>query len=81
MINQSNLSEFLNLSDEQLKKRLEQAAVAAGADKNKIALMLSNPERLRGIISSLTPEDAERMIKMFGKDKAQAIADSLKNGM
>ena len=77
MIDKNSLDAFLRLSDEEMRQKLEKAAIAAGADGNRVKVLLGDTGKLRRVISSLTPEDAERMINMFGRGNAQKIADAL----
>ena len=77
MIDKNSLDAFLRLSDEEMRQKLEKAAIAAGADGNRVKALLGDTGKLRRVISSLTPEDAERMINMFGRGNAQKIADAL----
>lgn len=78
MLDKNSIDEFVNLPDEQMKKRIRDAAVAAGADVEKVEAMLSDTSRLRNIVKTLTPEDAMRIINMIGADKANVIAEHLK---
>ena len=78
MLDKNSIDEFVNLPDEQMKKRIRDAAVAAGADVEKVEAMLSDTSRLRNIAKTLTPEDAMRIINMIGADKANVIAEHLK---
>lgn len=77
MIDKNALEGFLKLSDEEMRLKIEDAASAAGADRSKVKVLLGDTSKLRKVISSLTPEDAERMINMFGRGNAQKIADAL----
>lgn len=81
MFDSKELQGFLKLSDEEIQNVLEKAAIAAGADKNKVKSLISNPDKIRSLVSTMTPDDAERLVNLIGKDKAQTIANSLKSNL
>ena len=42
MIDKNSLDAFLKLSDEEIRLKLEEAAIAAGADRNKVKVFPNN---------------------------------------
>ncbi len=74
-----SINNLLSLDDEALRKKLTDAAVAAGADKNQIALALSDMNTLRRLARGLTPESIDSLLNSFGKENAKKVSEIIKN--
>lgn len=79
MNQQNNIDELLKLDDEELKKRITAAAVAAGADSKKILSALSDMQTLRRLASGLSQEQINSLLNTFGAENAKKIATELNN--
>ncbi len=66
MIDNGKFQKVLALSDEELRQKITEAAIAAGADKYKVTYALSDVSKLRNMISSLTPEQANALLSSLG---------------
>ena len=77
MIDNSQLKKILALSDDELRKTISDAAMAAGADKYMTTKVLSDMAKLRGIVSSLTPEQLEKLMSKLGNEKVNEIVDRI----
>lgn len=74
MIDNEQIKKLLNLSDEELRKKVSEAAIAAGADKYMTAHALSDMSKLRGMMSALTSEQINSLLAKMGPDKANEIS-------
>ena len=63
----------LSMDDESFALLARTIAEAAGANKMKTEMLLSNPELLKRRISGLTAEEARALIDSAGKEKSEAI--------
>ena len=78
MFNNDNLNDFVKLSDEEIKRRLANAAAAGNISPEKLKSALSDTERVRQIISKMTPADVERFVRILGRENAEKMAEKLK---
>ena len=74
MIDNKQLQKLLALSDEELRKKVAEAAIAAGADKYMTATALSDVTRLRAMMSALTSEQINAMLSKMGADTAAELS-------
>ncbi len=74
MIDNQQLQKLLALSDEELRKKVSEAAIAAGADKYMTATALSDVTRLRAMMSALTSEQVNAMLSKMGADTASELS-------
>lgn len=74
MIDNEQIKKLLNLSDEELRKKVSEAAIAAGADKYMTAHALSDMSKLRGMMSALTSEQINSLLAKMGPEKANEIS-------
>lgn len=74
MIDNSQLQKLLALSDEELRKKVAEAAIAAGADKYMTATALSDVTKLRAMMSALTSEQVNAMLSKMGADTATELS-------
>ncbi|MBO4343813.1 MAG: hypothetical protein J5844_04055 [Clostridia bacterium] len=73
MIDSSEIKKLLSLSDNELRKTVSDAALAAGADKYVTANLLSDVKRLRTMLESLTTEQMNAIIENIGEQTAEEI--------
>ncbi len=74
MLNNEQIKKLLSMSDEELRKKIADAAVAAGADKFMTTRALSDIGRLRGLISALDERQVNDLLKKIGPDAASELA-------
>ncbi len=70
-MNENSIRELSSLSDEKLRLLTEEIAAALGADGKKLKNL--SPSRLRGVLSTISDEEAARLIDRAGKEKAEEI--------
>lgn len=81
MFNNDNIDNFLNLSDAEIKARIASAAAAGNISSDKLKNTLADTERIRKIISKMTPADIERFIRILGRENAEKMAEKLKKDL
>ena len=74
MLNNEQIKKLLSMSDEELRKKIADAAVAAGADKFMTTRALSDIGRLRGLISALDERQVNDLLKKIGADAASELS-------
>ncbi len=79
MLNESNMEQIRRLSDDELKKKLDAAARAGNVRSEKLKEALRDTGKVREILSGMTADDVTRFLRIIGRDKAQKMADELKN--
>ena len=78
-IDKSSIDRILALDDASFKRLASDIADAAGADRLKTGIMLNNLDKVRDMISQMTPQDAEQLIKSAGPGKSEEIARILRD--
>ena len=76
MLNNEQIKKLLSMSDEELRKKIADAAVAAGADKFMTTRALSDVGRLRGLISALDERQVNDLLKKIGPDAASELSNA-----
>ena len=69
--NNNNISSLANLSDSKLQGLVNDIAAAVGASPQKTKGL--DMARLRATLSTISDDEAKRLIDRAGKEKAQAI--------
>ena len=77
MLNNEQIKKLLSMSDEELRKKIADAAVAAGADKFMTTRALSDVGRLRGLISALDERQVNDLLKKIGPDAASELSERI----
>ena len=72
-LDRRQLDRILSMDDESFVLLARTIAEAAGANKMKTEMLLSNPELLKRRISGLTAEEARALIDSAGKEKSEEI--------
>ncbi len=81
MFNNENIQNFLNLSDEDIRKRLNSAAAEGNISPDKLKRAMGDTDRVREVISKMTPADVERFIRILGRENAEKMAEKLKENL
>ena len=77
MLDSTQLEKLLKLSDSELRKKISEAAISAGADKFVTAKALADMPRLRAMMSSLTPEQINSVLVKMGPEAASKLANKI----
>ena len=78
-IDRKQLEKILSMDNESFLSLARSIASAAGANKLKTEVMLSNPDVLKRRIASITSEEAQRLIDSAGAEKSEEIIKMLKD--
>lgn len=78
-IDRGQLEKILAMDNESFVELARSIASAAGANKLKTEVMLSNPDMLKRRISSITKEEAQQLIDAAGKEKSEEIIKVLRD--
>lgn len=81
MFNKENIDSFLSLSDEEIRARINSAASEGNISTEKLKNALSDSDKVRQVISKMTPTDIERFIKILGRENAEKMAEKLKENL
>lgn len=79
MLNESNMEQIRKLSDDELRKKLDAAVLAGNIRSEKLKGALRDTGKVREMLSGMTADDVTRFLRIIGRDKAQKMADELKN--
>lgn len=72
------LDKLLSMDDESFVALARSIAEAAGANKMKTEVMLSNPEMLKRRLSKITPDEARQLVDAAGEEKSEEIMQMLR---
>ena len=78
MINEENIRDFSTLSDEEIHRRITEAAVEGKISPDRLKAALSDTSIIKAVISKMKPSDVERMLRIIGKENAEKMAEKLK---
>ena len=78
MINEENIRDFSALSDEEIRRRITEAAAEGRISPERLKATLSDTSKIKAVISKMKPSDIERMLKIIGKENAEKMAEKLK---
>lgn len=80
MISDENIRDFARLSDDEIRKRLTDAASTGKLSSDKLKKALQDPEDIRKVLSKVSASDVERLLRLFGRENAERMAEKLKGG-
>ncbi len=72
------LDKLLSMDNESFVSLARSIAEAAGANKMKTEVMLSNPEGLKRRLSKITPDEAKQLVDAAGEEKSEEIMQMLR---
>lgn len=78
-IDRKQLEKILSMDNESFTSLARSIANAAGANKLKTEVMLSNPDMLKRRLASITEEEAQQLVDAAGKEKSDEIIRMLKD--
>lgn len=67
-----------SLSSSELERLLSEIANAVGADKQKARVLLNNIDGVKGMLRTMSDEQANKLINSLGGDKAERILKDIK---
>lgn len=79
MIDKNNLNKIMSLDDDTLRKKLSEITALTGADNSKVTNALSDVNKLRKTVSSLSNNDIEKIIASFGRENEEQIQKIISN--
>ncbi len=74
----AQLDKLLSMDDESFASLTRAIAEAAGADKAKTEMLLSNPDFLKKQLARVSPDDAKKLIDSAGREKSEEIMQMLR---
>ena len=63
MLNEENIKNFSKLSDQEIKDRITSAAQAGNISPERLKSILADTDKIRTVISKLSPNDIQRLVK------------------
>ncbi len=81
MFNEENIKNFSKLSDEEIRSRISGAAAMGNISPERLKGVLSDTEKVRSVISKMTPADIERFLRILGRENAEKMAAKLKENL
>ena len=77
-IDKETLSKLLTLNDSEFKKKISQAAEAAGLQSDKLDKMLKDIKGVKKTLGDMNENDLKRAAKAISADKLEELIDNLK---
>ncbi len=74
----NQMEKMLSMDNESFVAVARAIAEAAGANKMKTEVLLSNPDVLKRRIAKMTPDEAKELIDSAGDEKSAEIMEMLK---
>jgi len=78
-IDTSKLKNFLNLNDDEFKKKNSEAAKAGGLENDKISQMLKDVKNVKQTIGNLSDQDIVNAINSLDKSKLESFVKNIQN--
>jgi len=78
-IDTSKLKNFLNLNDDEFKKKISEAAKAGGLENDKISQMLKDVKNVKQTIGNLSDQDIVNAINSLDKSKLESFVKNIQN--
>ena len=78
-IDKEKLNKYLNLSDEEFKQKISDAAKASGLENNKVNHILRDTKNIKKMIGNMTESDLQNAIKAMGDEKIAQMIQNLQN--
>ena len=76
-----SLERLLAMDNVDFGDMLRQISQAVGADQAKTESALSDVDGIKRILSSMSPEDAQKLINSVGKEKSDEILRKINRGV
>ena len=75
--NENTLKDLSALSDAKLQALIQDIGTAVGASQRKTDALKGDIGKVRKTLSTMSEEEAKRLIELAGKDKASQIYDAI----
>lgn len=77
-IDRNSIDRILAMDDDSLKRLALEIADAAGADRRRAEKLTANLDRVRAMISGMTPQEIEKLTSSIDREKSREIAEALR---
>jgi hypothetical protein len=78
-IDTNKIKNFLNLNDEDFKKKISETAKAGGIEDDKISQMLKDVKSIKQTIGNLKEQDIVNAVNALGSDKLESLMKNIQN--
>ena len=78
--NNDDLKKVLSLSDDEMRSLVMQITKAAGGSELKARILASDIPSLKHKIASMTPDDADELLRKAGGNKSEEIYRMIRKG-
>lgn len=78
-IDKNKLNKFLNLNDEEFKKKVTDAAKASGLETYKLNHILKDTRNIKKMIGDMSEDDLQKTLKAMGDEKVVQMIQNLQN--
>lgn len=75
--NENTLKQLSDLSDDKLQALIQDIGAAIGASPRKTEALTGDVDKVRKTLSTISEEDAKRLIDRAGKEKAARIYEAI----
>jgi hypothetical protein len=76
-IDTNKIKKFLNLSDEEFKRRISETAKTSGLENEKMNQMLKDVKNLKQTLSAINEQDLVNAVNAFGSEKLEAVIKNM----
>ena len=78
-LDKNKLKNFLNLSDNEFKATIAEAAKAGGVEDEKVSQMLKDVKSVKQTIGNLNEQDIVNALNSLGSDKLESLMKNIQN--
>ena len=79
-LNKKSLRELTELSDEELREKINAAAESAGIDRSRTSAYLHDMAGIKKKLNSLSDTQIKALLNALGEDNVRKIKEGLDNG-
>jgi len=76
-IDKDKLKNFLNLSDDEFRRKIADTAKASGVEDDKISQMLKDVQSVKKTIGNLNEADIVNAINSIGSEKLESLVKNI----
>ena len=76
-IDTNKLKKFLNLNDDEFKRKISETAKAGGIENDKISQMLQDVKNVKKTIGSLSEQDIVNAVNSLDSGKLEALVKNI----
>ena len=78
-IDKDKFQKFLNLNDEEFKKKIADAAKSAGLETSKLNDVLKDTKKIKNTLGSMNEDDIKCAVKAMGDEKVAQVIQNIQN--